>query len=278
MTDRNKKTDDSDNENRDVFFSGRTRIDVRAFFLGQRLDLKALEQTRRLTTSPYVIQAGHDGYAVLFRYGAVVLFGMGPIEETSFLRDMEPFVVNPISHIETEDAAVTITPGTAETVDPESIRISGWSIERIQLIAEMLAKCVVLSYYEDRIAETFDKIEPIASQLQSGGPTGKSGRDLLRHIGTTLSIQRTMVGHVEIDEKPEILWDMPELERLYLRLLDEYEIKERHTALKHKLDLIYRTAETMNGLLAEKRMLHAEWYIVILIVISIAMTVSEMFF
>ncbi len=86
-----------------------------------------------------------------------------------------------------------------------------------------------------------------------------------------------MVARVEVSEKPEILWDHPELERIYLRLQDEYEVRERHLALERKLDLIARTVETLLDLLQHDRSLRVEWYIVILIVVEIFLTLYAMF-
>lgn len=84
-----------------------------------------------------------------------------------------------------------------------------------------------------------------------------------------------MVGRVEVTEKPELLWDHPEHEQLYLRLEDEYELTERHAALDRKLSLISRTAETVLSILQDKRTLRVEWYITILIVIEIFITLGE---
>ncbi len=262
-------------EDDEIFFSGRREIDIRAWFLGQRLDLKALEQTRRLAASPCVIRAGSDGYAVLCRYGVAVLFGLEKEEEEKFISDCVPFIIGAFNSPEDEEGTVVVDPDKPETVEPEHIRIRSWDMDCIQVISDVLAKSAVLSYYENRIAETFDKIEPIASEMQEGTPSGRTSRDLLRHIGMTLSVQRTMIGHVEIEEKPEVLWERPDLERLFQRLEDEYELKERHLALKDKLDLIYQTAETMNGLLQYRRSLRAEWYIVFLIAFSIILTLYE---
>ncbi len=259
----------------DSFFSDRKQIEIRAFFMGQRLNMKALEQSQRLTVSPFVMRAGTDGYAVLFRYGVVVLLGLNALEETSFLNTMQDFVLEPFNEPELEEGIIIIDDSKPEGVEPEHIRLKGWDIERIQLMADLFAKSAVLSYYEDRMSETFDRIERVAASLQHGGISGRKTRDLLRHLGMTLSIQRKMVGQVEIEDKPEILWDNPELERLFVRLEDDYELTERHTALKQKLDLVYKTAETMLGLQADKRTLHVEWYIVILIVIEILMTLAE---
>lgn len=257
------------------FFSNRKQVEIRAFFLGKRLNMKALEQSQRLTVSPFVMRAGVDGYAVLFRYGVAVLLGLNALEETSFLKTIEDYVIDPFDDPEVEEGTIIVDGDQAEGVEADFIRLKGWDMERVQVMADIFAKSAVLSYYEDRMSETFDHIESVAASLQKGGISGRRTRDLLRHLGMTLSIQRKMVGQVEIEDKPEILWENPELERLFVRLEDEYEISERHMALKQKLDLVYKTAETMLGLQTNKRTLHVEWYIVILIVIDIVLHLGE---
>jgi required for meiotic nuclear division protein 1 len=86
-----------------------------------------------------------------------------------------------------------------------------------------------------------------------------------------------MVWRVELSDKPEILWERPELERLCSRLEIEYELRERHRALDRKLELISRTAQTLLELLQSKRSLRVEWYIVALIVVEIILTLFDMF-
>ncbi len=102
-------------------------------------------------------------------------------------------------------------------------------------------------------------------------------RQLLAYVGDVLVAQHQMVGRVEVTKKPELLWDHPELERLYLRLEDEYEIADRDRALTRKLDLISQTATTSLGLLQERRSLRVEWYIVILTMIEIVLYLCDMF-
>ncbi|MBI4970977.1 MAG: RMD1 family protein, partial [Candidatus Omnitrophica bacterium] len=65
-------------------------------------------------------------------------------------------------------------------------------------------------------------------------------------------------------------------ERFYARLRDEYEIRERHLALDRKVELIFRTADTLMDLLQTRRSLRVEWYIVILIVVEIFLILYEM--
>lgn len=253
-------------------------IEARAVFAGQRIDLKPLDPARRLLAAPLSIKAGKDGLAVLFRYGVAVLFGMDPLEQANFLTELAPLVISPFDVPEEETVTITLDADQAEGAGGTGVSFKAWDTGRLQLLAHVLAKSAVLSYYEARIAETFERIEPIAADMQRGGPSRRSARALLKDFGNALSIQRRMIGHVEIEDKPDILWDMPpDLERLYGRLEDEFEIRERHAVLLHKLELIHRTAETMLGLLQDRRSLHVEWYIVILIVIEILLTLGERF-
>lgn len=256
-------------------FQKSDQIEVRALLLGQRLNMRALEQTNRVATAPFTIKAGNNGYAVLFRYGVVVLFGLNAIEEANFVNGLEDFIIDPVQDIVREDCEVTFDKKATEGALPEYISLKDLDIEKLQMVAEIFAKSVVLSYYEELMSVTFDRLEPIAEELQKGKISGKRARDLLRHIGMTLSIQRKMVGQVQIEDKPDVLWERPDLERLYAKLEDEYELSERHNTLKDKLDLVHKTAETMMGLLQEKRTHHVEWYITILIVIDIAIHIIE---
>jgi uncharacterized Rmd1/YagE family protein len=86
-----------------------------------------------------------------------------------------------------------------------------------------------------------------------------------------------MAGGAEVGEKPELLWDRPDLEGLFLRLEDEFEIKERHAVLERKLNLIAHTAQTLLQQQQSRHSLRLELYIVILIVVEILLTVYELF-
>ena len=66
-----------------------------------------------------------------------------------------------------------------------------------------------------------------------------------------------------------------ELERIWARLRDEFEIRERFAALHGKLALISRTAETALELLQNRRALRVEYAIVGLIVFEIFLTLLQ---
>lgn len=84
-------------------------------------------------------------------------------------------------------------------------------------------------------------------------------RQLLRHVGRALLNEHKMVARVEVVDRPDLLWERPELEQLYLRLEGEFELRERAAILDRKLDLISRTAGTVLDLLHKRCSSRVEW-------------------
>jgi required for meiotic nuclear division protein 1 len=253
-----------------------TPITIRSKFVGERLNLKALETEASLSASPLVIRAGHDGCAVLFRYGVAVLFNLTAIEEERFLKRLKPFISEPAQTVVSEQIELAFEADTKERLERNVIWLRDRSIERLQVVADIFAKSVILEYYENQIASLFERIRPFADAIQNQGARRPKDQELLRQIGGTLLIQHKMVGIVEVGEKPDPLWERPDLERLYLRLEDEYELRERLLALERKLSLVSRTAETALELMQHDSSHRVEWYIVALIVVEILLTVYEL--
>lgn len=262
----------------DKRFADWKQVPVRALLVGERINVRALEKGPHLDVAPLTLNAGTDGVAVVLRYGAVILFNMQAMEQAAFLEGLKSMVTGPVDDNEAEETEILVTASGTERVDSEgAIHLRHLTLEHLELVAEILGKSVVLAYYERRVAEVFDSIEPLAAGLGRPGRGRAPMNQLLRQIGDVLLMQHRMVGRVEVDEKPDLLWDTPELERLYARLADEYELTDRAAALERKLAVISQTAATSLELLNNRRSLRVEWYIVILIVIEILLTLLDLF-
>ena len=258
-----------------ALFKGVETIQARATFVGQRLDLRVFENTTQLAAVPLTVSAGRNGVAVLFRYGVIVFFGLQSSEIISFLENIRTLIVDRFTTAGSDQVELVLSPAEAEGMEQGCIRVQDFSLQRLQIVADVMAKSVVLGHYEVSLAQHFDRIEPVAARLNQGMRAGPKGRELLQHIGDVLMIEGKMIGRVEVSEKPELIWDYPEHERLYLRLEDEYELSERHLALERKLALISKTAETFLNITQARHTLRVEWYIVILIVIEIVIMLLE---
>lgn len=259
-----------------ALFSGEEAVTVRAYFLGQQIDLQPFLQASYLALDPLIVKDGDAGCIVLFDYGAAVLFGLSTEQEAQFLDTIRGLITTPFSQPETEEATLHLAAVNGGKVEDGIILLAEFDTPVLQLVADVLAKSVVLAEYEIASARVFDQIEPFAASLQERNFNRQRATDLLKQIGNSLMIQHKIVGRVEIIDKPELLWEYPELDRFYARIEDEYEIRERHTALERKLDLVSRTAETALEIQQQNTGLRLEWYVVILIVIEVLISLYEL--
>jgi required for meiotic nuclear division protein 1 len=254
-------------------------VPIRALLLGERIDTRGLERDDTIATNPLTLRIGRDGIAFLFRYGVAVFAGLSAIQEDEVVRSLGPRINDPAALPETDQAQILIKPGGDDQIDPSgAVLLKEASPDRLQIVANVLSKSLILSHYETRIASAFDQIEPLAARLQHTGRSGYQARRLLQQIGGVLLTQHRMVGRVEMEEKPDVLWEHPELERLYARLEDEYELAERSRALEGKLALISETVGTVLDLVQNQRATRLEWYIIGLIVIEILLSVGDLIF
>jgi uncharacterized Rmd1/YagE family protein len=251
-----------------------TRFEVRAIHVGERIDVRGIEP-RVSPQLPVMIEFTPAGYAVLLRAGAVVLFGVDPIQQERFLADLGARITGRHAKLETERATVRLA--DADGVDPDSLMVRELTVERLQTVAEILGKSVTLARYELEIAESFNAIEPLALQMKSS-PDRLPWQQpaLVRQIGDAMLVEHQLVGRAELLEKPDLLWERPELDRLYARLEDEYELRERVLALERKLEVVSGAAQTMLDLHTARRSLKVEYYIVALIVLELLVAVIQL--
>lgn len=250
---------------------------ARAYALGDRLATRDLPARTAESAAPLTLRTAGGGRAILFRFGAAVFLGVSPEDETALLGELRARVPDPYEPPEREDIEVLIARGATEGADPAGrVVLRDFDLGRAQVVASVLAKSATLAHHERRLASTFDRVEALALRLRSPRRPARS-RELIRQIGDVLVTRVRMVGRVEIGEKPEITWDDPGLYRLYERLAGEFELRERDRALSRKLDLVSDIARTYLEMIHSRAALRLEWYIVVLILVEIVLSLYGMF-
>ena len=250
-------------------------LKARALLLGDRLDLKLFKIADCLATTPLTIEVGSQGgIAVLFRYGVVVFFGVQGLDEVRFVDSLKVLLTNAYATPEIEELQIHADQSNVG-IQSGVMTLDEITLEKLQLIADALSKNLVLSLYEKKVANEFDKIEPLAQELATHGRVSAGTKSLLQKIGSMLLIEHRMVGRAEIGDKPETLWDHAHLEGLYASLEDEFELKERQAALDRKLGLISDTAQTLADVWDNKQLHKLEWYVIGLILFEIVISLIE---
>ncbi len=253
-------------------------IPVRALQLGENLDTKGLERPDAFSTNPLAFRTSAIGTAMLFKTGAAVFVNMTPMEEEELVRSLEHHIIGPISPREMETAQVVVAPNEDDSITSTGmIQIRSVDQNRLLLVGEALAVSVALAYDERRIATAFERIEPIASSLMKRRlPSGPKSA-LLEQIGEALLIQKRLAARVDLDEKPDVLWDHPELERFWAKLVDEYDLPARARAIERKLVVIRETADMIADLFSTRTSQRLEWLVIILIAIEITLGLYDRF-
>lgn len=260
------------------YFPDARNISAVAYHTGTRIDLRRVPSKDRLATQPLAMRAGVGGVAVLYRHGAVVFIGMDKAEHMEVLTSPLLKQSSPLDgHTEMEEALLERAPDSYDLIsDDGAIQLADFSLDRLLVAADVLAKSVTLEHYEVTVEEAADKVAPMAMDLTRKGRFPSRQKGLIQHIGRTLLIQNHLAGRAGVLTKPELLWDRPDMTRLHRLLSEEYELEERRLLVEQKLELISRTASTLLELLQDRRTLRVEWYITILIVFEILLTLYEM--
>jgi required for meiotic nuclear division protein 1 len=248
---------------------------ARALLLGERLDHRGLPREGAPTADPMPLATPEGMTAFAFRWGAVVVFGADAAQEAAVLAMLRPRLTNPLPKPIEETARIG-DGAEQDGMDPDGvIRLVDLSTPRLAVVADTLAKSAALAHQEALLAEAMDRLDPIVTKLRTEGRLAASTRALHRQIGYGLAARSRTTARVEAEEKPELLWDHPALERLHARLVDEYELKERCAALDRKLTLIGDTTEGVLSLIHGRRALGLEVAVVVLVGIEVVFTVWE---
>lgn len=261
----------------DVVMVGRLRpgskLVATARLLGSRI------RTRELSGDPAFAHAAEDaGLAFVFRYGAVVT--IGPPSHDSAILDtaLAPHLDDPMSESEIETAEIAIRAGEEERIETDGLIVLADTIpERLELVATVLSRSVVLARDETAVSAAFDRSAPLVTELRTNGRVQLPIAQVMKMVGEALDARHRVTGAAQVDERPDLLWDHPELDRLYQRLEGEYELTERAEVLHDKLEALGDFAEALLDIVQTKRAYRVEVAIIALIAFEIGLTLWEKF-
>ncbi|MFM7136420.1 MAG: RMD1 family protein, partial [Planctomycetota bacterium] len=200
---------------------GERGFQVQAVLVGTGIDIKRLGATDRSLGAPLVVELlgslTGGGIAILYGHGAAVFFDASSAAITEYLRQIGPEVRQPfpLQDRDFETLEVRVEQGAKEAVTGNMLVLSDVTVGKLQVIADILAKSVALAHHERAIERQFERIEPFAVNLDHWRRAGRTAHELLQHLGEALLTEHRVVGGARIDDAPELLWDEPELERLW---------------------------------------------------------------
>ncbi|HEX5008182.1 MAG TPA: RMD1 family protein [Hyphomonadaceae bacterium] len=253
---------------------------VKSYLLGERIEARniAPEDYKTVVQTPRILE-GKDGVRLaIFRFGALVIAYPERVVEPNIPAEIQAQVVSPFDQIETETLSVTCgDPGDGRVKEDDRFVMIDLSSERFSILANALAKSVALARDERRIHAVFEKLEPFARRLARSGGWALGPASSLKLLGEALLAQHRMVGRVEVHEKPDILWERPDLLRLHVRLDEEYELTDRARELSRKLKVVEETSSAIADVADAYISRRLEIAIVVLILFEIVLSLYALF-
>jgi required for meiotic nuclear division protein 1 len=146
----------------------------------------------------------------------------------------------------------------------------------LDIICFVIAKSVALERIEARIDQVFDEVEVLIANL-AGGKLELPDRDMARMASSILSFKYTSIAHIMVLDKPDITWDDPQADRLYLTMAGLFELNQRYLEIRHKSETLLDMTGVFTSLSHARRAARLEWIIIILIAIEIILYLLELF-
>lgn len=245
---------------------------VTARLLGARVQTRDLAEDIALR-----LHASQTGLTFVFRFGVAVTFGAGPGALGALDAALAIHVIEPTDLLESETATLVVGhTGEDRLGSGGAIILADDRPERLLLVATVIARSVILARDEALVSDVFERTAPIVADLRENGRARLPVRQVMRYVGNVLSARHRVMGTVQASERPDLLWDHPELDRLYLRLEAEYELEDRAEALDRKFSALGEFTDVLLNIGQDKRAVRLEAAIIVLIAFEIALNLFDM--
>ena len=243
-------------------------------YAGEFVDLKKVQENLRQYSflnrdHPLVIKLLKDQYAVATKFGAITFWNVPPKLRLEFLKEIQLFAKSKKENYHYDEDTKVLVGGETTKITFDKVFLPQLNVEHIKIISYVLSQSVALERYEDEIETSLSEIGVIVENLKSSGRALLSEKQLLKQIGKVLSVKQTTVAHLSLFDKPEEVWESPDLENLYNRMNAEYELQDRFDILDEKIKYLSDISQMLMNFLAEKQNAFLEKIIIVLIAIDI---------
>lgn len=220
---------------------------------------------------------GEEERVYLYYFGGVVFLNCGEGQIRRFFGEMarhaEDFRDFPALKYQ-DQYELRVDDRADEAISNDYAVVARYDQAYADIICFVIAKSVALERIEERVETVLDEVESMIALLDRG-KLGISDRKLAKLASSILNFKYTSIAHVMVLDKPEITWDNPDADRLYLTLANLFELDQRYQEIKHKSETLLDITGVFTGLSHARRSARLEWTIIILIAIEIVIFLYE---
>ncbi|KAF4973734.1 hypothetical protein FSARC_42 [Fusarium sarcochroum] len=143
-------------------------------------------------------------------------------------------------------------------------------------ISHAIAQSTRLCFFEERMSETMLEAQHVPKTLALTGELNMTRTEIVRMLGRLFKSRVDINLSSNILDVPNFFWESePTLHPLYAAIREYLEIDPRIKVLNERCRVFLDLAEILSDSVADAKMSYITWIIIILIILSIMVTVTE---
>ncbi|KAI2640959.1 hypothetical protein GGS21DRAFT_351102 [Xylaria nigripes] len=143
-------------------------------------------------------------------------------------------------------------------------------------ISHAIAQSTKLCFFEERMSETLADAQHVPKRLALTGQLNMTRTEIVKILGRLFKSRVDINLSSNILDVPNFFWDSePTLHPLYVAIRDYLEIDPRTKVLNERCQVFLDLAEILSDSVADAKMSAITWIIIVLIIVSILVTVTE---
>lgn len=215
-------------------------------------------------------------YCFIYNFGSIVFFNVSPVLQHDIIKKIESIRQSEAITTSSEEYSLEIIPTEKNKVDFNKVIFNSIDKDKVELIALILAQSTALDHFENKVNSLLGEMHNITSSVK-GKRIKLSQNTVLDLIRRIITIKQQTVVSLYLLEKPEATWEKKVLDDLFNEGVMMFELKERFSAMKDKLQTVQDNLEVLSNFSSSQQMLFMEAAIVGLFVLDIILVAYEMF-
>jgi len=257
------------------------RYIFQAHHLAETLKLKTLEPSLGMsaitrTSLKLVYEDGEASFIFLYSFGALVFFNVDPARQTAFIEKLKVIVGKSDVLVTSDEYALEVQEGVKNEVQFERVVMDRLTLDRINLLALILAQSTTLEYFEIKVDELLRKTSEISEHLKRKGQLKRSVKEIYKFVGYCMSTKQELVTSMYLLDRPDETWQDQVLDSLHRDASEMFELRSRYKTIDYKLKMIQENLELIGDLLSTRKGELLEVLIILLIAVEIALFMYEL--
>ena len=214
-----------------------------------------------------------DSDVFLYPFGAAVFHDVPPEQREQWLARIRTAIPKLATKVVAESFSAREEPGARTGFVGGTLQLPALGPDRVSAVALVVGQSAAMEYYERLVEDLFARTDALVVPLERRGTVSTRTRRLHRFIGEAIVSRNEVLSVLHLLDKPDEVWDDPELDRIYDDLRAEFDLADRYQALESKLRGVQDSLELVLDVARDRRMWILEVSIAILILVELVLSV-----